>query len=831
MNAKRRSIRAARAGAVLFTLAALAMHANLALADTPTICVTSSSQLESALALAQKSAVSIQLMQSTYDLKGTVWNYNTTGTAANFFAGSSLSGGYLNACSAQNIDRDNTIVTDSSTTPFDAFQILGDATIQGITFHLKGGLAIAADGTSTQGLAAGAQLTLRRNVFTQTIANSHQAIWIIWDATSSSGGTIRLVNNLVYENTSTSDVGAVQLTVDQGKPTIEAINNTIANNGGMMEGMLLQVQSAEPIYAYNNILYGSGGLDLDIVDAGGIASTNVTLTNNTVGRPSYPNTATVTGAKSGDPKLDSSYKPITSPVSPSINTGVSSVSGGLPSTDLPGKPRKIGSEPDRGAYESNVNDLTTHTVTNTNDSGAGSLRDAITQSNTNGVPTTITFNMGNACPYTISPITALPAMTAPITIDGYSPVGATPNDLTVGNDASLCVILDGTAHGLMDGLVVSSAATDETSVTIDGIAFSGFSHGAITLSGGSGHTIWGSRVGGAVGSVSLDPVANGIIIGPGVHDVIIGGDTSNPALMNILGSATGSGIVMDGANGATIASHDNQAIGNYIGVGWSTSTSAFTNRGNGGAGVLIGGTRNRVEANYIEFNGGYGVELTGTDATNATIKSNMIGYLNSFTDTGSGNHGGIVIENGAHDENIDLNAIWFNLGTGVRVLSGVNNLVTGNQIWSNSSLGIDLGTGGVDPNDDDSMEPAGYPNNGLNFPVITGAIGGHSIGEFTGTLTTKPGTYSVEVDASPACDTSGHGQGLAEFAIVQVVVPPAPLGGQATGSFDFKNNPGFDFRPFPVITATAFDANGNTSEFSKCFTYTDDTVFADSFDN
>ena len=823
MSAKRRSIGAVRAGGVLFTLAALAMHGNPASAATPAICVTSNSQLASALALAQTSAVSIELMQGTYDLKGTSWDRNTAPNDT-FFSGSSLNGGYINTtCTAQNIDRDNTIITDSSTTPFDEFQILGDATIQGITFHLKGGLTILADGG--QGLSASAQLTLRRNVFTQTIGEL--PLYVIWAANSGTGGTIRLVNNLIYENSSTSDFGAVELSVRSGRPTIEAINNTVDNNGGTMGGLLLQVQSDVPVYAYNNILFGNGGLDLDIT-----ASTSITLASNTVGTQSYPNTATITGAKSSDPMLDANYEPITSPVSPSINTGVSSVRGGLPSTDLPGNPRKIGSEPDRGAFESNVNDLATRVVTNTNDSGTGSLRDAITQSNTNNVATTITFNLGNACPYTISPITALPAMTAPITIDGYSQAGATPNNLEKGNDASLCVILDGTAHSLVDGLVVSSAAVDGTSVTIDGIAFGGFSHGAITLSGGSGHAITGSRVGGAAGSVSLDPVANGIIIGPGVSGVTIGGDITNLALMNILGSATGSGIVMDGANGTDVASRDNQVIGNYIGVDWSTATSTFINRGNGGAGVIIAGPNNTVVSNLIEFNGGYGVEFTGTDANDNAVESNLIGYLFSDTDIGSGNHGGVVIENGAHDIDTESNVIEFNLGPGVRVLSGVENQIFLNQIWSNSGLGIDLGNAGVDLNDDDSMEPAGYPNNGLNFPVITGAIGGHTVGEFTGTLTTKPGTYFVYLYASPACDESGYGQGMLLFAYAQVVVPPATLGGQATGSFIVKNNPDIiNLGSNPVITATTSDAAFNASEFSQCFNYTDDTVFANGFDN
>jgi hypothetical protein len=829
MRRKCRSMSVARAGGAVLAVA-MAIHGSLAFADTPSICVTTSSELVSALKLARTSAVAIQLLQGTYDLKGTPWDGNST-TSGNdtFFGGSSLSGGFLNAtCSSQNIERDNTVIMDSSTTPDDEFQMLGDATIQGVTFHLKNGIQITGDGTSPQGLSTGAQLTLRRNVFTQTIGNGFSPLFLFWDASNAAGGTVRLVDNLVYENSSTADNGAVQVFVLSGKPTIEAINNTIDNNGGSMEGLLLQVQSAVPVYAYNNIFYGNGGLDLDIT-----ASTNITLASNTIGTHSYSNTAMVTGAKSGDPKLDTNYQPITSPVSSSINTGVSSVIGGLPNTDLPGNPRQIGSEPDRGAYESNVNDLTSHVVTNTNDSGSGSLRDAITQSNTNNVPTTISFNLGNACPYTISPITALPAMTAPITIDGYSQAGATPNNLSEGNNAALCVILDGTAHSLMDGLVVSSAAADSVAVTIDGIAFSGFSHGAMTLSGGAGHTIYGTRVGGDVRingtSVTLDPVANGIIIGPGVSGVTIGGDIANPGLVNILGAATGSGVVMDGSNGTDVASHNNQVIGNYIGLGWSTTSSVYTNLGNGGAGVVVAGPENSITSNHIEFSGGYGVQISGVDASNVQVVGNDIGYVES-TDIGSGNHGGVVIENGANNANLVGNQIWFNLGTGVRVLSGIGNQIYFNGIWSNHGLGIDLGTANVDINDNDSMTPAGYPNAGLNFPVLTAAIGGHTSGQFSGTFTSIPGKYYVELHASPGCDESGYGEGAIPFASLQITVPAAGADGQATTSFTITNPRVIDFVSNPVITAVALDSENSTSEFSQCFRYTDDTIFANGFE-
>jgi len=60
--------------------------------------------------------------------------------------------------------------------------------------------------------------------------------------------------------------------------------------------------------------------------------------------------------------------------------------------------------------------LAVYTVDNTNDSGSGSLRDAINQANA-GTYDTIEFNL--VAPYTIAPASALPAITHDnVTING-----------------------------------------------------------------------------------------------------------------------------------------------------------------------------------------------------------------------------------------------------------------------------------------------------------------------------------------------------------------------------------------------------------------------------
>ncbi len=418
-------------------------------------------------------------------------------------------------------------------------------------------------------------------------------------------------------------------------------------------------------------------------------------------------------------------------------------------------------------------------------------------------------------------------------IAGYSQAGSAQNDLQVGDDAVICVILDGAANNIADGLYVAASAPDSVQAQFSGLAFSGFTHSAVSMYGGSGHTFTGSHIGGNVGGVTLSAVKDGVVVGPAVHDVKIGdGDSfSSLAGRNIIGGATGRGVVLDGASGSRVAAHANTIANNYIGVGWNNAGSGtFTDRGNGGDGIIIAGDGNLVTYNYMEFNGGYGVHFTSTGATGNTTVANDIGYLNSYTDQGSGNQGGILFDNGAHDNFVNGDEIWFNTGAGIRVINGQGNRFYFPSVWSNSGLGIDLAAEGVTPNDNDtSAQPVGYANRGLNFPVITSAKGGHFFGTVTGTLTTAPGTYSIELHISSACDASGYGEAEFELGATTVTISTAGADGQGTGTFSFQNAYGRSFVNAPYVSVTATDSSSNTSEISKCFLYVDDTIFADPF--
>src|SRR2546422_10215630 len=70
----------------------------------------------------------------------------------------------------------------------------------------------------------------------------------------------------------------------------------------------------------------------------------------------------------------------------------------------------------------------TYTVTNPNDSGPGSLRQAILDANASAVSSMITFNIGGGGAQTISLLSALPRVTVPVNIDGTTqpPASGTP---------------------------------------------------------------------------------------------------------------------------------------------------------------------------------------------------------------------------------------------------------------------------------------------------------------------------------------------------------------------------------------------------------------------
>src|SRR4051812_43819264 len=102
------------------------------------------------------------------------------------------------------------------------------------------------------------------------------------------------------------------------------------------------------------------------------------------------------------------------------------------------------------------------TVTNTNNSGPGSLYQAITDANTAPGPDRVLFNIPGSGIHTIDVSqNQLPAMSDSLVIDGYSQPGAKPNTVTVGDNAVILIQIDaGAGTVTANGFVLNGAASD-----------------------------------------------------------------------------------------------------------------------------------------------------------------------------------------------------------------------------------------------------------------------------------------------------------------------------------------------------------------------------------
>lgn len=167
-------------------------------------------------------------------------------------------------------------------------------------------------------------------------------------------------------------------------------------------------------------------------------------------------------------------------------------------------------------------------VTNTNDSGAGSLRQAILDANAAAGADTINFDIPDAPNVsrdevkTISPGSELPDITDPVTIDGYTQLGASENTKAQGNDAVLLVELDGTSAG-SNAMRLDIRASDSV---VRGLMINRF-RGNISVfgSGTSGVRIMGNFIGtapsgmapangvGPAGGVFISSTGTGNIVG------------------------------------------------------------------------------------------------------------------------------------------------------------------------------------------------------------------------------------------------------------------------------------------------------------------------------
>ncbi|MDX6443283.1 MAG: hypothetical protein QOH71_357 [Blastocatellia bacterium] len=171
------------------------------------------------------------------------------------------------------------------------------------------------------------------------------------------------------------------------------------------------------------------------------------------------------------------------------------------------------------------------------------------------------------------------------------------------------------------------------------------------------------------------------------------------------------------------------------------------------------------------------------------------------------------------------NVIAFNHHDGVKISTAgdVDNLISQNSIFSNGKLGINL-VAPTDPSsgaqegvtDNDAGDGDDGPNHLQNFPVITDAAADTQTiyGTLDSSMNGQP--FTIEIFVNDACDGSGNGEGKTFVASTQ----------SSVGNFSLTA-PSGSFTAGQILTATATDAKGNTSEFSSCFTATPVSAGAD----
>jgi len=436
-------------GGPLMLIGCLMAHA--ALAANFETCVQSDADLAAALDTARSVPVTAKIVQhkltaqnKAYDLNGTVWDLPFTYVGIQ--ARSEILGGYTPNCATRDIAAGNTLFIDTKATPLPGVLPRGDLTIEGITF--SAGFLFGLGDASFLKVPSGSTILLRRDAF---INGSPGYLEVLWDQATDSDSTIRIVDTLVANNTGLGSFCALYLEADSGAPEFDVINNTVANNSGAnSSGACFYDLSANgKFYAYNNIFYGqSGTSSIDLKTN----TDQVVLDHNIFGARAGPTPIVTSGNLSADPTLDANYRPIEVPKSNAINSGNNSVPGNLPSSDLDGGPRVVGAIVDRGAYESSVDPKPLQTVKNTNNSGADSLRAAITSASSNGGGTIKFAFTSGSCPWVITLATELIPIIGDTSIEGYTASGATANNIDPGDNASICVIDPGPGHQrVLDG--------------------------------------------------------------------------------------------------------------------------------------------------------------------------------------------------------------------------------------------------------------------------------------------------------------------------------------------------------------------------------------------
>jgi hypothetical protein len=501
----------------------------------------------------------------------------------------------------------------------------------------------------------------------------------------------------------------------------------------------------------------------------------------------------------------------------------------------------------------------TFVVINTSDSGAGSLRQAIINSNAAATgPRMISFNISGAGTHTINLTSALPAISKPVTLDGLNQSGA-----SCGNTLphSLMIILNGAgaggAHGIsvtggssiIRGLVIqhfggdgvhiqtsgnvtvecnyigtnatgSTAAGNGSGVTVDntpnnsirrnllsGNSLGVYIHGA----NAKFNYVTGNRIGSnAAGNAAIPNTSHGILL-ENVPANYIGGVTVG--LRNIISGNAGMGIELDQATGIVIE-------GNYIGSD-AGGSAVLANAGSGikayqTSQTTIGGAT-PVQGNVISGNWNSGVWI-GTSSSATIIQNNRIGINAAGTAKLGNGASGVLIDHASNSAVGSAgagNMIGGNVQQGVLVYGGSNTSIQANFIGTNSGGSANLGNGadGVEILNGSSNAVGQGSNSTGNLIAFNGGAGVR-----VATSDTEPPKLAVSsAPSSPAPDAAiDANQAIANAVLRNSIYSNGGLGIDLAPTGVTQNDPGDgdtgpnQFQNFPWINSATTDGMATT---------------------
>ena len=730
-------------------------------------CVSDYSSLLAALIVAQNSLqpVTVRIEQKAYQLDGQM------APIIAFSAPTHLLGGYVpnTNCAQRSVNPSNTTIAFNTTSEIWLTQNAGDPAalleIDGITLSNGGGMYISAGQYHPIVSDDDGNISLTRSVIT---AMTNKVTVYAAD------GNVNLENTR-FDHLTTPAATQCAVDIELVSDSTLTAQGVTADLAGSKDFCLTadSLESGHPVASLaNSVIWGSDG---GVPAIRGVNYDDhpfdIALTNDLFHTFTGDGPATIQAQINADPKWTNpaagDYHLLAA--SPAVNSGTPTVFGGLPATDIESLPRLRGSAPDRGAYESPFDDRTYLTVTNTNDSGGGSLRQAILDANTLPIGRGIVFNIAGACPHVIALQSVLPSIKYPLNIDGYSQPGATPNDDTDAFDANLCILVKSAGGSLAYGFRVSVGDTTGQ-LYLHGLGLGGFGQAVILLDGNS-HLITGNQFGGAVAGNAL-PGAGLFAISIGVNataSLIVGGNA--PADRNVIGGAGTAGINIQ--SGVDSTPDRCQIVNNLIGLtpDGIDETPNFYGVELGGNGCLMLG--NRIAGNTADailINGDGNVlqrNVIGVNVLGGSVANNGAGIRIS---SGSGNTIGTDATSNLGGPLL-ANTIRFMTNGGVLLgaNAGTGNSVRTNLIYDNgavvfdSSVGdgfdLDLAADGPTPAHSGSLSG---PNNLQNFPLVNKIYwngyaappsSSANIGAtVAGRLDSLPGTYKVDFYYSPRCD-------------------------------------------------------------------------------